>query len=173
VAVRCRGCMGSAELIVGRQPARQAILRKSCFLLSIRNGSNVCFVWVAAISNPFHCRLEVVAVVGRGDGWPVSDWLCSRFAEAPAALRPSRRAGLPQLWARVGVEPVEVRPAPGELRALRMCESIQSFPKALGMLTQEISSCQVPTSGSKMGMEKPQSRRRPWSDGIRVVIRGV
>ena len=84
----------------------------------------------------------------------MSDWLCSRFAQARAALRQSRRVGLPQLWARVGVEPVEVRPAPGELRALRMCESLRSFPKALGMLTQEISSCQVPTGGSKMGMEE-------------------
>ena len=172
MAVRHRGCMESAGLIAGRQPARQAILRRSWFSLSIRNGSGVCFVWVTEISNPFHCRLEM-AVVGRGDGCQVSDWLCLRFAEARATWRQSRRAGLPQLWARVGVEPVEVRPAPGELRALRMCESLRSFPKALGMLTQEISSCQVPPGGSKMGMEKPQSRRRPWSDGIRVVIRGV
>ena len=60
VVVRHRGCSDGAGLIVGRQPARQAILRESCFL-SIRRSSGECSVGVAGISNPFHCRLEIRA----------------------------------------------------------------------------------------------------------------
>ena len=68
VVVRRRGCLPSAGLVVGRQPARQAVLRERCFTLSIRLGSGECFVGVAAISNPFHCRLEI-AGLGGGSSW--------------------------------------------------------------------------------------------------------